>query len=83
LAAADVRLGLGAESPSARGGRTVSSGRASAASSAGGAGFGVPGQDDTDLLTTLEALPEVLLGYGFFYWLGMRQEDADEELLAT
>ena len=47
-------------------------------------GFDVPGQADTDLLTTLEALPGVILGYGFFYVLGVRQEaGADEELPAT
>ena len=47
-------------------------------------GFDVPGQADTDLLTTLEALPGVILGYGFFYFLGVRQEaGADEELPAT
>ncbi len=37
-------------------------------------GFSVPGQDDTDVLTTLEAVPGVVLGYGFFYWLGLRKE---------
>ncbi len=47
-------------------------------------GFAVPGQDDTDLVTTLEAVPGALLGYAFFYFLGARQEKAaDEELLAT
>jgi hypothetical protein len=48
-------------------------------------GFNVPGQDATDLVTTLEAVPGALLGYGFFYWLGMSKEkaQADEELLAT
>ena len=46
-------------------------------------GFNVPGHDDTNLLTTLEAVPGCALGYGFFYWLGMRRESEDEELLAT
>jgi hypothetical protein len=47
-------------------------------------GFAVPGKDDTDLVTTLEAVPGALLGYAFFYVLGARQEKAaDEELLAT
>ena len=48
-------------------------------------GFDVPGQDATDVLTTLEAVPGALLGYAFFYFLGARREDtrADEELLAT
>ena len=48
-------------------------------------GFNVPGQDATDLVTTLEAVPGTILGYGFFYFLGARQEaaNADEELPAT
>lgn len=48
-------------------------------------GFSVPGQEATDLVTTLEAVPGAALGYGFFYFLGMRREaaEADEELLAT
>lgn len=48
-------------------------------------GFNVPGQDATDIVTTLEAVPGALLGYGFFYFLGASQDDddADEELLAT
>jgi hypothetical protein len=48
-------------------------------------GFAVPGKDATDLVTTLEAVPGVVLGYAFFYFLGVRQEKAaaDEELPAT
>jgi hypothetical protein len=48
-------------------------------------GFTVPGREATDLVTTLEAVPGALLGYGVFFWLGMRQEaaQADDELLAT
>jgi hypothetical protein len=49
--------------------------------------FSVPGQDDTNLLTALEAVPGALLGYGLFYWLGARQEAtaarAEDEALAT
>lgn len=37
-------------------------------------GFSVPGQNDTDVLTTLEAVPGALLGYALFYWLGVRKE---------
>jgi hypothetical protein len=37
-------------------------------------GFSVPGQNDTDVLTTLEAVPGALLGYALFYWLGVRSE---------
>ena len=48
-------------------------------------GFAVPGRDDTDLLTTLEAVPGAMLGYLVFYVWGSRQEAAaaDDELLAT
>jgi hypothetical protein len=48
-------------------------------------GLNVPGREATDLVTTLEAVPGALLGYAFFYWLGVRQEagHADDELLAT
>ena len=48
-------------------------------------GFSVPGQDATDVVTTLEAVPGAMLGYAFFFWLGTRQEaaQADDELLAT
>ncbi len=37
-------------------------------------GLSVPGQADTDVLTTLEAVPGALLGYALFYWLGVRSE---------
>ncbi|HVL31173.1 MAG TPA: hypothetical protein VM299_02995 [Solirubrobacteraceae bacterium] len=37
-------------------------------------GLSVPGQEDTNLLTTLEAVPGAILGYGLFYWLGVRTE---------
>ncbi|HWC26612.1 MAG TPA: hypothetical protein VG474_08525 [Solirubrobacteraceae bacterium] len=48
-------------------------------------GLSVPGQEATDLATTLEGVPGALLGYGFFYLLGVRREaaQADEELPAT
>jgi len=48
-------------------------------------GFSVPGKDDTNLLTALEAVPGALLGYAVFYVIGARQEDAAarEDLLAT
>jgi hypothetical protein len=38
-------------------------------------GFGVPGRDETDLMTVLEAVPGAILGVAFFYWLGVRQEN--------
>jgi ABC-type Fe3+ transport system permease subunit len=47
-------------------------------------GLNVPGQDATDLLTTLEAIPGAVLGYGLLYWLGASKENAaHEELPAT
>ena len=41
-------------------------------------GFSVPGQDDTDLLTSVEAIPGSLLGIALIYWIGLRQERAAE-----
>ena len=49
-------------------------------------GFAVPGQDDTDLITALEAVPGTAIGYGLMYWAGARQEATardEDELLAT
>ena len=37
-------------------------------------GFTIPGQSDTDLLSAVEAIPGALLGMGFIWWLGVRQE---------
>jgi hypothetical protein len=37
-------------------------------------GFHVPGQDDTSLVTVLEAIPGAMLGYLFFTGLGIRAE---------
>jgi hypothetical protein len=39
-------------------------------------GLHVPGQNDTDLLTALEAIPGALIGMGLIYWIGLRQERA-------
>jgi hypothetical protein len=39
-------------------------------------GFTVPGQDDTNLLSALEAIPGALLGMGVVWWIGLRQERA-------
>lgn len=48
-------------------------------------GLSVPGNDETNVVTALEAVPGAALGFGFFYWLGMRQEAsaAEDELLTT
>ena len=43
-------------------------------------GFTVPGQDATNVLTALEAVPGVAIGYGLMYWLGSRQEEHDADL---
>jgi hypothetical protein len=37
-------------------------------------GFDVPGQDDTNILSALEAIPGAMLGMGVVYWIGLRQE---------
>jgi hypothetical protein len=39
-------------------------------------GLSVPGQNDTNLLTAIEAIPGALLGMGLIYWIGLRQERA-------
>ena len=39
-------------------------------------GLSVPGQNDTNLVSALEAIPGALLGMAFVYWLGLRQERA-------
>ena len=44
-------------------------------------GFSVPGQNDTNVLTALEAIPGALLGMGFIYWIGLRQERSAPRLL--
>ena len=36
-------------------------------------GFHVPGQDDTDLLSAIEAIPGALIGMGLVYLEGMRR----------
>jgi hypothetical protein len=37
-------------------------------------GLTVPGQNDTNLLSALEAVPGALIGMGIVYWIGLRQE---------
>jgi hypothetical protein len=36
-------------------------------------GFAVPGQNDTDLLTAVEAIPGALMGIAAVYFYGVRQ----------
>ena len=55
------------------------SGRSSSACSIN---LGVPGQDDTNLLTGFEAIPGALAGMGLFWWLGVRQMRAQGRLPA-
>ena len=40
-------------------------------------GFTVPGRDDTDILTTLEAIPGTILGLAVTWFIGVRQEASD------
>jgi hypothetical protein len=37
-------------------------------------GLSVPGQNDTNVLNALEAIPGAMLGMGVIYWIGLRQE---------
>jgi ABC-type xylose transport system permease subunit len=37
-------------------------------------GLSVPGQNDTNVLNALEAIPGAMLGMAVIYWIGLRQE---------
>jgi hypothetical protein len=37
-------------------------------------GFTVPGQNDTNVLNALEAIPGAMIGMAIIYWIGLRQE---------
>jgi hypothetical protein len=39
-------------------------------------GLTVPGQNDTNLLSAIEAIPGAIIGMGIVYWIGLRQERA-------
>ena len=39
-------------------------------------GFSIPGREETDILTTLEAIPGTLLGLAVTWFIGVRQEEA-------
>ena len=39
-------------------------------------GLSVPGQNDTNVLNAIEAIPGAMLGMGVVYWIGLRQERA-------
>jgi hypothetical protein len=39
-------------------------------------GFHVPGQNDTDLISAIEAIPGALIGMGVVWLVGVRQEQA-------
>jgi hypothetical protein len=43
-------------------------------------GFTIPGQDDTHVLTALEAIPGTLIGIGLVYFEGVRRGYAALEL---
>ncbi len=42
-------------------------------------GFSIPGRDDTELLTALEAVPGAAIGLAITYFLGLRQQEPDTE----
>jgi hypothetical protein len=37
-------------------------------------GLSVPGQNDTNVLNALEAIPGAMIGMAVVYWIGLRQE---------
>jgi ABC-type xylose transport system permease subunit len=37
-------------------------------------GFSIPGQNDTNLLNAIEAIPGAVLGMAVVYWVGLRDE---------
>jgi hypothetical protein len=39
-------------------------------------GFTVPGQNDTDLINALEAIPGAVAGMAVVFWIGLREERA-------
>jgi hypothetical protein len=39
-------------------------------------GFSVPSRDDTDIITTLDAIPGTIVGLALTWWIGVRQENA-------
>ena len=43
-------------------------------------GFSVPGTDETDVLTALEAIPGAIIGLAAIYFLGLRLERREAEL---
>jgi uncharacterized membrane protein YeaQ/YmgE (transglycosylase-associated protein family) len=42
-------------------------------------GLSVPGRDDTDLIQAIIAIPGAAIGLGISYFIGARQEAAEEE----
>ena len=46
-------------------------------------GFTIPGRDDTDIVTTLEAIPGTIIGLGITWLIGVRQEDSHAEAFRT
>lgn len=45
-------------------------------------GFSIPGKDDTDVLTAVEAIPGTLIGLGIVWMIGVSQEKKHPELYA-
>jgi hypothetical protein len=43
-------------------------------------GFHIPGQDDTNLLSALEAVPGAVIGMAVVWFVGVRQEEAHPAL---
>ncbi|CAA9475571.1 MAG: hypothetical protein AVDCRST_MAG30-436 [uncultured Solirubrobacteraceae bacterium] len=41
-------------------------------------GLSVPGQDDTNIATALQAIPGAVIGMGIAYFVGLRREGANQ-----
>jgi predicted permease len=39
-------------------------------------GLSIPGENDTNILNAIEAVPGAILGLALVYWIGLRQERA-------
>lgn len=44
-------------------------------------GFDVPGRSETHLIQAIEAIPGTLIGLGICYFIGMRREAAEEDVV--
>ena len=45
-------------------------------------GFDVPGKDDTDVLTAMEAIPGTIIGLAVVWFIGVSQENREDDAAA-